>query len=47
MPSRFPLLIKFLFPKEKLSVQVHPDDEGAAQSRPALRQDRVLVCVAG
>src|ERR1700760_3533863 len=29
--SRFPLLIKFLFPKEKLSVQVHPDDEGAAR----------------
>ena len=28
---RFPLLIKFLFPKEKLSVQVHPDDDGAKQ----------------
>lgn len=27
--SRFPLLIKFLFPRDKLSVQVHPDDEGA------------------
>src|SRR5262249_42416951 len=27
---RFPLLIKFLFPKQKLSVQVHPDDETAA-----------------
>jgi mannose-6-phosphate isomerase len=27
--GRFPLLIKFLFPREKLSVQVHPDDEGA------------------
>ncbi len=25
--SRFPLLLKFLFPAEKLSVQVHPDDE--------------------
>jgi mannose-6-phosphate isomerase len=25
--TRFPLLIKFLFPREKLSVQVHPDDE--------------------
>jgi len=24
--QRFPLLIKFLFPHEKLSVQVHPDD---------------------
>lgn len=28
--SRFPLLIKFLFPRERLSVQVHPDDEAAA-----------------
>jgi mannose-6-phosphate isomerase len=28
-PHRFPLLLKFLFPHEKLSVQVHPDDEGA------------------
>jgi mannose-6-phosphate isomerase len=28
--QRFPLLIKFLFPKDKLSVQVHPDDEIAA-----------------
>ena len=27
--SRFPLLLKFLFPHEKLSVQVHPDDEHA------------------
>jgi mannose-6-phosphate isomerase len=27
--GRFPLLMKFIFPKEKLSVQVHPDDEGA------------------
>jgi len=26
---RFPLLLKFLFPHEKLSVQVHPDDEHA------------------
>src|SRR5579872_338764 len=26
---RFPLLLKFLFPQEKLSVQVHPDDECA------------------
>ncbi|PSH03217.1 MAG: mannose-6-phosphate isomerase [Acidobacteria bacterium] len=24
--TRFPLLIKFLFPRQKLSVQVHPDD---------------------
>jgi mannose-6-phosphate isomerase len=28
-PSHFPLLIKFLFPRDKLSVQVHPDDDGA------------------
>jgi len=28
-PTRFPLLTKFLFPHEKLSVQVHPDDEAA------------------
>lgn len=26
---RFPLLLKFLFPQDKLSVQVHPDDECA------------------
>ncbi len=30
--DRFPLLVKFLFPAEKLSVQVHPDD-AAAQKR--------------
>jgi mannose-6-phosphate isomerase len=28
-PTRFPLLTKFLFPHEKLSVQVHPDDKAA------------------
>ena len=27
--TQFPLLIKFLFPNDKLSVQVHPDDDGA------------------
>jgi mannose-6-phosphate isomerase len=27
--QRFPLLLKFLFPEEKLSVQVHPDDATA------------------
>lgn len=27
--ARFPLLLKFLFPHEKLSVQVHPDDDQA------------------
>src|SRR5690348_2623285 len=26
---RFPLLVKILFPKDRLSVQVHPDDQGA------------------
>ncbi len=31
-PDRFPLLIKFLFPREKLSVQVHPDDAAAQLS---------------
>lgn len=30
-PERFPLLIKFLFPRQKLSIQVHPDDQGARQ----------------
>lgn len=27
--DRFPLIVKFLFPKQKLSVQVHPDDAAA------------------
>jgi mannose-6-phosphate isomerase len=27
--DRYPLLMKFIFPQDKLSVQVHPDDEGA------------------
>ena len=31
-PKRFPLLMKFLFPHEKLSVQVHPDDECAQKA---------------
>ncbi len=30
--TRFPLLTKFLFPHEKLSVQVHPDDECARRA---------------
>jgi len=30
--ARFSLLTKFLFPHEKLSVQVHPDDEGARRA---------------
>ena len=29
---RFPLLLKFLFPHDKLSVQVHPDDEAARRA---------------
>ena len=29
--EHFPLLVKYLFPKEKLSVQVHPDDDFAAK----------------
>ncbi len=29
--NQFPLLLKFLFPEEKLSVQVHPDDEHAGR----------------
>lgn len=29
--NRFPLLMKFLFPQEKLSVQVHPDDAAARE----------------
>jgi mannose-6-phosphate isomerase len=30
--KRFPLLLKFLFPREKLSVQVHPDDADAQRT---------------
>ncbi len=30
--DRFPLLVKFLFPGSKLSVQVHPDDEQARKT---------------
>jgi mannose-6-phosphate isomerase len=29
--AAFPLLVKFIFPEEKLSVQVHPDDDYAAR----------------
>jgi mannose-6-phosphate isomerase len=32
---RIPLLVKFIFPEDKLSVQVHPDDEYAAQNEAA------------
>jgi mannose-6-phosphate isomerase len=34
-PGDFPLLLKFIFPKEKLSIQVHPDDAYAAQHEKA------------
>jgi mannose-6-phosphate isomerase len=30
--DRFPLLVKFIFPRDKLSVQVHPDDETARRA---------------
>src|SRR5438067_10877582 len=30
--ERFPLLLKFLFPNDKLSVQVHPDDATAREA---------------
>jgi len=33
--EEFPLLVKFLFPCEKLSVQVHPDDDYAARQEGA------------
>lgn len=29
-PGDFPILVKFIFPKDKLSIQVHPDDAYAA-----------------
>src|SRR5262249_59307303 len=31
-PKRFPLLMKIIFPKDKLSVQVHPDDDVAQRA---------------
>jgi len=30
MPGDFPILVKFIFPNDKLSIQVHPDDAYAA-----------------
>jgi mannose-6-phosphate isomerase len=33
--ARIPLLVKFIFPEEKLSVQVHPDDEYARRHEAA------------
>jgi mannose-6-phosphate isomerase len=32
MPRAFPLLVKFLFPTDQLSIQVHPDDAYASQN---------------
>ncbi len=37
---RFPLLVKFLFPQEKLSIQVHPDDSYARQHSRSAAADR-------
>ena len=45
--GEFPLLVKLLFPNEKLSVQVHPDDAHAQTIGAAARQDGVLVCAGG
>jgi mannose-6-phosphate isomerase len=33
-PREFPLLVKFLFPTDQLSIQVHPDDAYARQYEP-------------
>jgi len=34
-PGDFPILIKFIFPNDKLSIQVHPDDAYAAEHEKA------------
>ena len=34
-PGDFPLLVKFIFPRDKLSIQVHPDDAYAARHEKA------------
>ena len=34
-PREFPLLVKFLFPTDQLSIQVHPDDNYAQQHEPS------------
>jgi len=37
----FPILVKFMFPREKLSIQVHPDDAyAAAHEQAAARAKR-------
>ena len=38
--SEFPLLVKFLFPNDKLSIQVHPADSYAAKYRTGCRRSR-------
>jgi len=38
-----PILVKWLFTSERLSIQVHPDD-AQARARHALWQRRMLVC---
>ena len=34
-PPRIPLLVKFIFPDDKLSVQVHPNDDYAREHEAA------------
>ena len=34
VPREFPLLVKFLFPTDRLSIQVHPNDAYAKQNEP-------------
>ena len=34
VPREFPILVKFLFPTDQLSIQVHPDDAYARQNEP-------------
>ncbi len=38
--ARIPLLVKFIFPEQKLSVQVHPDDAYAEQHGIGQRRGR-------
>ncbi len=42
----FPLLVKFIFPEEKLSVQVHPDDDYAQQHEASLGKTEMWYAVA-
>ncbi len=44
VPSGSPLLLKMIFAKEKLSVQVHPDDAMAQKYGQPRGKNRVLVC---